>query len=441
MSLKSSFSPAIIGVIVLLIGVIIFGYIVLDSQTEEASSEADKIHTILIYDLVPDVFGNMVDGFRDEMTQLGYIDGEDIAYIYTTQLDEFRTALSDNQIDLIVSIPANTARQASDEELGDIPILFFPSADPVADWDVESLNQPGGNATGIYLGDATERRFELTVDMFIDPHKFYVVYDPNSETAISQLETTERMAAEYGIELVVAQVSNYDVDTVADILKQMPDDVDAIFLLQIWGSAVEWYTHAIANQIPLSAEGHESPIDVHPLISYGPQFFALGKQAASMADRILQGTDPGDLPIELSEFYLTIDLRTATAINFSVPDEMLLQAYLLVKGDAYVVELSPTSTDTDVPVLDSSPNGSACQAVQSSPGGSNIVCLTISCDAIPSEGFISYSETVPVESCIPEGLVGICSTDNFDTYYYDGIASSLQTGCGFASGRWLDSVE
>jgi putative tryptophan/tyrosine transport system substrate-binding protein len=67
------------------------------------------------------------------------------------------------------------------------------------------------------------------------------------------------------------------------------------------------------------------------LLSYSYQGTAVGKQAARMADQILKGIKPSDLPIETSEFFLSINLQTAKAIDLIVADDILRHAETIIR--------------------------------------------------------------------------------------------------------------
>ena len=57
----------------------------------------------------------------------------------------------------------------------------------------------------------------------------------------------------------------------------------------------------------------------------------MGQQAARLADKILKGAKPADLPVENAEFFLTIDMTTAEAIGLKIPDAVLEKAHTLVR--------------------------------------------------------------------------------------------------------------
>jgi putative ABC transport system substrate-binding protein len=70
---------------------------------------------------------------------------------------------------------------------------------------------------------------------------------------------------------------------------------------------------------------HWSPYGA--LITYGPDLFALYREAAKYVDRILRGEKAGDLPIQApTKYELIINLKTAKAIGLSVPPLLLARA-------------------------------------------------------------------------------------------------------------------
>ena len=84
------------------------------------------------------------------------------------------------------------------------------------------------------------------------------------------------------------------------------------------------------QNLPLSTPNPVGPA-MGALMSYGSDFEATGRQAARLAQQIIQGTAPADLPVESPEFFLTINLQTANRIGLEVPDEVLRQADSIIR--------------------------------------------------------------------------------------------------------------
>ena len=275
-----------------------------------------------------------IEGFKAGMAELGYIEGENVTYIYhgviapdsETIKDEIRVLLA-SDVDLLFTLGNLPAKEVV--EGTDTPVVFGPIMQPVIEGVVESLRQPGWNVTGVTNGQGTSKALEWLVLVTPEAKRIYLPYNPEDEVSIAVLDGMQDAPSQLGIELVLAEVSSVE-ETVAAI-ENLPDDVDAIFRIPsptLDPRNGEISQAAIERGIPLGAP---LTLDESVLITYGADFFEVGRQIARLVHQIRRGVEPDSLPVETSEFFLTINLRTAEAIGLDIPDEILEQADVIIR--------------------------------------------------------------------------------------------------------------
>jgi putative ABC transport system substrate-binding protein len=117
------------------------------------------------------------------------------------------------------------------------------------------------------------------------------------------------------------------------LFASFPENADALFLPRdstIEAQIAPIVRFATAHRLPLCVPSL-TQVEAGALLSYGFVHREIGRQAARLADQILRGTKPADLPVETAENYLAINLRTAEEIGLPIPDHVLKQASILVR--------------------------------------------------------------------------------------------------------------
>ena len=109
-----------------------------------------------------------VEGFRGGIAEMGYEESRNVVVTYhwaEGHYDRLPALAADLILHRVVAIVATgvDAAHAAKAATSTIPIVFFMSGDPVAEWLVAGLNQPGGNLTGItsFAGALTSKRLQL----------------------------------------------------------------------------------------------------------------------------------------------------------------------------------------------------------------------------------------------------------------------------------------
>lgn len=280
----------------------------------------------------------VVNGFKEGMTERGYVEGENITYVYSgpaTSEDQLPAKLQEvmeSPVDLLLTLsipPTVLAQQAT--EGSDIPIVFAPINDPVATGIVQSLTDPGGNITGIKAGGFLPKELEWLLQISPNTERVFLPTNPTSQGAMQGLQQLQSAAAQLNVEIVVAEFTTEEM--LLDLLNNIPDDVDAVMMITdslILSHASDFIRAANGRQLPLASISL-AQVQAGALFSFGPEFFPMGKQAARLVDQVLQGTAAGDLPIETAEFLLNINQKTAQTIGLQIPDNVLRQADTVIR--------------------------------------------------------------------------------------------------------------
>ena len=88
---------------------------------------------------------------------------------------------------------------------------------------------------------------------------------------------------------------------------------------------------ALKNRLPSMYEGG-SWVEAGGLMSYSANDIELFRRAATYVDKILKGAKPADLPVEQpTKFEFVINLKTAKALNLTIPQSVLFRADRVIK--------------------------------------------------------------------------------------------------------------
>jgi len=195
---------------------------------------------------------------------------------------------------------------------------------------VQSLAKPGGNATGLssVALDLEAKRLSLLKELGRDISRIGVFWDPENPYSTLAVKQDETAADALGVRLSkVFLRAPSDLNNALQALKR--EGVQALCVqgyagaLKSRSAIIEF---AAANQLPAIYISREYVVK-GGLISYGSNLGAISRRAAGYVDRILKGAKPSELPVEqASELELVINLKTAKALDLTIPRSLLLRA-------------------------------------------------------------------------------------------------------------------
>jgi putative ABC transport system substrate-binding protein len=208
-----------------------------------------------------------------------------------------------------------------------IPIVFVLVSDPVGQGFVESLARPGGNITGFtnFEFSMIGKWVELLKATAPGTRRIAVLFNPETAPYTQRyLQPFEEAARLSAAEPVTAPVrSDSEIEDAIAALAQaagglivMSDPFTASHRKTIVSLATRHRVPAVYPFRFFAAEGG--------LMSYGADVPDLFRRSASYVDRILNGAKPRDLPVQQpTKFELVVNLKTAKALGFEMPDKLL----------------------------------------------------------------------------------------------------------------------
>jgi putative ABC transport system substrate-binding protein len=200
--------------------------------------------------------------------------------------------------------------------------------DPIRAGLIASFSRPGGNVTGLFLDQPSlaGKWLELLKEAAPKVKRVALVWNP--ATPPDQLETAQQVAAARGIPTLTLEVRAPDgYDSQFQELAGGPES--GVIQLGTPGFSVgakQFAAAALRYRLPTIT--HQSFFAVDgALMSYGPARGGYFSRAVLLADKVLKGEKPGEIPIERpSQFEFVVNLKTARALGLALSPTLLAQA-------------------------------------------------------------------------------------------------------------------
>lgn len=273
-----------------------------------------------------------VEGLKAGLRARGLVEGRDVTFeLHFTEgkseeLPAEARALIKANVDLILT-NNEAAALAAKEATSTIPIVFTLVENPVAAGIVADLARPGGNLTGIAGGAAqiAAKRIEILRTLTPRLRRVWFPFRAGDATDVAAVAAADQAARYLKVELVPRSVDN--ADQLARMLRDMrPGDGLLSPETDALGIPAAILDKSLKARIPaVFATAHW--VARGGLVSYGPDLYEQGVQAAGIVARILHGARPQDVPVEASDnIALAINLETARLLALDVPRKILFRA-------------------------------------------------------------------------------------------------------------------
>jgi ABC-type uncharacterized transport system substrate-binding protein len=282
----------------------------------------------------PEQYANLMTAFRKGLSETGYIEGQNVAIEFRwaagqdDRLPELAADLIRRGVAVIATPASTSATLAAKAATKTIPVVFTTSGDPVALGLVASINRPGGNATGV-IGmtvETTAKRLGLLRELVPQVARFVALVNPNS--TLTEVMVKDLGASGLGLPVEIAYAgTNLEIDVVFAQLAQTPGGAllvspDPFFVYR----RAQIVTLAARHALPVIYPVREF-VEIGGLMSYGPNFANIVRQAGIYTGRILKGEKPADLPVlQPTKLELVINLQATKLLGLAVPATLLALA-------------------------------------------------------------------------------------------------------------------
>jgi putative tryptophan/tyrosine transport system substrate-binding protein len=290
-----------------------------------ARAQQGKLARVGVLALTSTDAQSLARAIREGLREFGYAEGQNFAF-------EFRSA--DGNVDRLPALAADLVRLpvdvivatftpcalAAKQATTTIPIVMVAVADPVGAGLVQSLARPGGNITGFSnMGaEAAGKSVELLREMLPQLRRVAVLANPVDPFTRPLLEQVHLAGRTTGIEIAPVAMARGSDELEAAFATMSQERAEAVVVQGIFFSGTV-ADLAVKYRLP-SASVLRQFAQAGGLISHGADVSDIFRRSAVLVHKILQGTKPSDLPVELpTKFDLVVNLKTAKTLGLDVP--------------------------------------------------------------------------------------------------------------------------
>ncbi len=310
----------------------VVAYLLLALAPAAQAQQKDKVARVGVLRARETLTPDRIDALQKGLSEFGYVGVIEERYAdgNLERLPGLAAELVTMQVNVILATDGPAAHAAKTVN-PTIPVVFVGPADPVGSGLVQNLARPGGNITGI--SSATDVSFagkwlELVKEMLPRATRVGFIWSPANSASVARFRGLGRAAPTLGLKLQSLEArnpaghENAFKALQAGRAEALIVDPDPVSLTNR-----KLITHLAARARVPTVYGLREFVDVGGLISYGPNINALYVRAGRHVARILQGAKPADLPVEQpTTFELIVNLKTAKALDLTVPPSVLLRA-------------------------------------------------------------------------------------------------------------------
>ena len=279
--------------------------------------------------------GPRVSALVQRLRELGWIEGSTIAieYRWAEGRNEHLAEIADEFVRLKVDVIVTSATPttvAVKKATSSIPVVFASVGDPIGAGLVASLARPGANVTGLSLqmSDTAGKKLGIMREVVPGLHRVAIMANvDDNASAVLEMREALSAAGAFGLDVIKSEIRR--PEDIAPAIEALKGHADALYVCNdplVTTNRVRIGELALGARLPTMCGAREF-VEAGGLISYAANFLDLYRRTAEYVDKILHGAKPSDLPVEQpTKFDLIVNLKTAKALELTIPPTMLTRA-------------------------------------------------------------------------------------------------------------------
>ncbi|MBY4675194.1 ABC transporter substrate-binding protein [Marinobacterium arenosum] len=298
--------------------------------------QAEQVHVATTAIVEHPALDSVRDGIKAKLVEAGYTEDK-MKFTYESAQGnpaiaaQIARKLVGEAPDVIVAI-ATPSAQAAVSATQEVPVVFSVVTDPLGAKLVSNLEQPGGNVTGLSDMLPVAQHLALLKEIVPSLKQLGVPYNPGEPNAVSIVEMMKIEGAKMGIEIVEAPAPKSSDVMVA--CQKLVGKVQAIYtpldntIITALESAIKV---GIDAQIPVFSADTDS-VERGSVAALGFNYADLGRQTGEMVLRVLNGEQPGQIPVQIAEgTNLYVNTKTARMMGVEIPESVLSRATKVIQ--------------------------------------------------------------------------------------------------------------